>query len=77
VLVYYAHSPALITRLQEFGAASRETIFMGTWMVSGGLLLIILYFVSKRFSGDSDEHSDADEDEDKPGPDVIHIVPPN
>ena len=39
VLVYYSHLPVLIARLQEFGAASRETFAWGSFFVLDGLLL--------------------------------------
>jgi hypothetical protein len=75
VLVYYAHTPALETRLQEFGAASREKYFMGGWMVFCGLLLIGLHFIFKRALASPDESEDTDVD--KPGDiaEEIHVVP--
>jgi hypothetical protein len=45
VLVYYAHLPVLIARLQEFGAASRETFVLGSFFVFIGLLLFGLICV--------------------------------
>jgi hypothetical protein len=45
VLVYYAHLPVLIARLQEFGAASRETFVWGSFFVFIGLLLFGLFCV--------------------------------
>lgn len=45
VLVYYAHTPALETRLQEFGDASREMLFTCICLNVGGLLLIAMHFV--------------------------------
>ncbi len=75
VLVYYAHTPVLETRLQEFGAARREKLFMGSWLAFCGLLLIGLHFLFKRALKSPDESEDADID--KPGDiaEEIHVVP--
>ncbi len=62
VLVYYAHTPVLETRLQEFGAASREKYFKGGWMAGCGLLLISLHLLFKRALASPDEAEDTEED---------------
>jgi hypothetical protein len=61
VLVYYDHDPALVTMLQDFGAASREKYFMGFWMACCGLLLIGLYFTLKRTKRDDEGSEEPDE----------------
>ncbi len=58
VLVYYVRTPALETRLQEFGDASREMLFTCVCLNAGGLLLIVTYFMLNRKGGDSDESED-------------------
>jgi hypothetical protein len=74
VLVYYAHIPVLETRLQEFGAASREKYFMGGWMAGCGLLLIGLYLILKKAEKGSEEPDEPDESGRKNEADVLHIV---
>ena len=61
VLVYYVRTPALETRLQDFGDASREVLFTCVCLNVGGLLLIVMHFVLNRKGGDSDESEDTDE----------------
>src|ERR1700723_2629554 len=75
VLVYYAHLPVLITRLQEFGAASREKLSWGVCLIVGGLLLIVLHFVFQRMAGPPDESEEPHEYEPGDGHDALHIVP--
>jgi hypothetical protein len=75
VLVYYAHTPVLETRRQEFGAASREKYFMGGWMVFCGLLLIGLHFLFRRALASPDEAEDTDDDKLDDGPEIVHVVP--
>jgi hypothetical protein len=74
VLVYYAHIPVLVTRLQEFGAARREKYFMGSWMAICGLLLIGLYFFLKKTLKDSGGKDDPDESGSKGDPDGLNNV---
>ncbi len=75
VLVYYDREHVTGSLLQEIGAAGREKIFLGSWMVAGGLLLIGLHFVSKRILASPDESEDTIID--KPGDiaEEIHVVP--
>jgi hypothetical protein len=75
VLVYYAHTPVLETRLQEFGAASREKYFKGGSIAGCGLLLIGLHFLFKRALASPDESEDTEEGSLNDGPEIIHIVP--
>jgi len=76
VLVYYAHLPVLETRLEEFGAASREKYFMGAWMVGCGLILIGVYFIQKKAGKESSGETDEpDESGDNNESDVPHIAP--
>jgi hypothetical protein len=75
VLVYYAHTPVLETRLQEFGAASREKYFKGGSMAGCGLFLIGFYLILKKTGKDSEEPDEPDEGGSKNEPEVLHIVP--
>jgi hypothetical protein len=79
VLVYYAHAPALITRLEEFGAASREKLLYGCVAALIGLVLLVVSFILKSTNKDSigsDNSVDKNPDLNSACPDVIHIVPP-
>jgi hypothetical protein len=61
VLVYYDHNPALVTKLIEFGDASRRDWFTGFGMVFVGFLITLMHFLSRsRFY--SPASSDDDED---------------
>ena len=75
VLVYYVHQPALETRLQEFGDASREKLFTGIWFLSCGLLMIGLHFFLPRREKNSDESEETDVCAPHEEPDVLHIAP--
>ena len=74
VLVYYAHTPVLETRLQEFGAASRDKYFMGSGIAGCGLLLIGLFFILKRTGKDSEEPTEADGSGSTDEPDAFPIA---
>jgi hypothetical protein len=75
VLVYYIRTPALETRLQEFGDASREMLFTCVCLNLGGLLLIVMHFILNRKGGDSDESEDTDKSGPSEEPEELHIVP--
>jgi hypothetical protein len=63
VLVYYSHTPVLETRLQEFGAASREKHFLGSWVAGCGFILIGLYVFLKKAGEDSEALEEPGESE--------------
>jgi hypothetical protein len=48
VLVHYDRDHISRSMLEDFGAASRQRLFIGGWMVCCGGLLIGLYFVFNR-----------------------------
>jgi hypothetical protein len=75
VLVYYTLTPALETRLQEFGDASREMLFTCVCLNVGGLLLIVMHFILNRKGDDSDESEDTYESGPSEEPEELHIVP--
>jgi hypothetical protein len=75
VLVYYDPTHRSSPMLQEFGAASREKLFMGAWMAGCGLLLIGVYFVLKRTGEDEKKPDEPNDSELNREPDVLHIVP--
>ena len=78
VLVYYSHAPALIARLEEFGAASREKLLYGSVAILIGLALLVFSFIFKPTNEDSMRSDDPVEEHrglDRSHPDVIHIVP--
>jgi hypothetical protein len=73
--VYYDPNDLSVTLLEELGAGARGRLFMGTWMVSCGLVLLGWRFVASKMrrgsrkSGVEDDESSSDE------PDAIHIAP--
>ncbi len=73
--VYYDPNDLTVSRLEELGAGGRARLFMGTWMVSCGLVILGWRFVvskmrrGSRKSGVEDDEACSDE------PDAIHIVP--
>ena len=73
VLVYYAHTPVLQTRLQEFGTASREKYFKGGTMAGCGLFLTGFYLILKKTGKGSGETDEPDESGHKNEADVFHI----
>ena len=75
VLVYYDPEHISISALQEFGAASRGRLFLGTWMVGCGLLLVALYHLLQRMKTDQDESEPPDQSENKERDEVLHIAP--
>ena len=74
VLVYYVRTPALETRLQEFGDAG-PMLLTCVCLNVGGLLLIVMYFMLNRKGSDSGESEDADESGPSEEPGELHIVP--
>jgi len=75
VLVYYDPQHLSETMLEEFGAASRERYFIGTWMVASGLALIGVYFILKKGVKDPEKPDEPDESGRNGEPDVLHVVP--
>lgn len=75
VRVYYDRDQVTETLLQEFGAASREKISFGCFMLGGGFLLLVLYPIAKKFLSGPDESPDIDVDTPAVGPEIIHVVP--
>jgi len=75
VLVYYVRTPALETRLQEFGDASREMLFTCVCLILAGTLLTVVYFALKMKGGDPDESEDPDESGPSEDLEDLHIVP--
>jgi hypothetical protein len=75
VLVYYDHDPAFRTKLKEFGAASRDDLLTGLFMVFVGLFITILHFLFRRALESPDESDDVDTDRPNGRPEAIHVVP--
>jgi hypothetical protein len=76
VLVYYDRKDLSETLLQEFGAASWESFFMGTWMTACGTLLVALHYLLNRGSKSANGWDpDPDEDITYPEPEINHVVP--
>ncbi len=75
VLVYYDRNPALRTKLKEFGAASSDDFAIGSCMVFGAFMVILMHFLARRVIGSDDESDDIDVDRPDEGPETIHVVP--
>jgi hypothetical protein len=74
VRVYYDPDDLSVTLLEEFRAAGRGRLFFGTWMVSCGALLIVLYFFLNKMWPNSGKSDDPDDVTRSDGSDTIHIV---
>ncbi len=74
VLVYYVHTPALETRLQDFVDAAREMLFTSVCLTISGLVLIVVHFVLKKTENDSDESEDTGESARSDETEGLHIV---
>ena len=54
VVVFYIRTPALETRLQEFGDAGSEMLYTCACLNFCGLVLVVMYFILNRKGADSD-----------------------
>jgi hypothetical protein len=75
VKVYYDPQDLSSNLLEEFGYAGRGRLFLGTWMVGCGLLLIGLYFLLNKLRPKSGSSENPDGPISADASDSIHVVP--
>jgi hypothetical protein len=81
VKVYYDKGDLSTTLLEEFGAAAHGELMLGTWCVSGALLLMGVNLALNKWRADaSDSEDESDSSQDKSEQrigdvDDLHIVP--
>jgi hypothetical protein len=73
--VYYDPNDLTVSRLEELGAGGRARLFMGTWMVSCGLVILGWRFVVSKMRRGSRKFGVEDDEASSDEPDAIHIVP--